>query len=63
MRGKHMDEALQHPPSRTIGCPRCGGLLWWRSRAGIRVCMVCDPDPLDALHTLRDGGKEPDHIG
>jgi hypothetical protein len=33
-------------------CPTCNRMLWWRSRMGRRVCMVCHPDPLDALGTL-----------
>jgi hypothetical protein len=35
-------------------CPTCGNTLrWWRSRRGRRVCMVCHPDPLEVLGTLR----------
>jgi hypothetical protein len=34
-------------------CSRCGNdRLWWRSRTGYLVCMVCARDPLDALETL-----------
>lgn len=34
-------------------CPRCSNtLLWWRSRTGRRVCMVCHADPLKALQQL-----------
>jgi hypothetical protein len=37
-------------------CPICGNiLLWWRSRTGMRVCMVCHPDPLEALAMLLSG--------
>jgi hypothetical protein len=37
-------------------CTSCGNaLLWWRSRMGARVCMICYPDPLEALRWL--GGK------
>jgi hypothetical protein len=34
------------------GCPVCGGVMWWRSRTGARVCAGCFPDPLDALDAL-----------
>jgi Transcriptional Coactivator p15 (PC4) len=35
-------------------CTGCGNaLLWWRSRMGARVCMICYPDPLEALRWLR----------
>src|SRR5262245_3535506 len=34
-------------------CVQCGNtLLWWPSRAGVRVCQVCWPDPLQALEAL-----------
>jgi hypothetical protein len=41
-------------------CARCGNtLFWWRSRSGIRICMVCNGDPLSALETLaRYGGSQ-----
>jgi hypothetical protein len=35
-----------------IVCPTCNRMLWWRSRTGRRVCMVCYPDPLQALEVL-----------
>jgi hypothetical protein len=35
-----------------IVCSTCHRTLWWRSRTGMRVCMVCHPDPLDVLGTL-----------
>jgi hypothetical protein len=38
-------------PSVSV-CPTCKRTLWWRSRTGRLVCMVCHPDPLDALGTL-----------
>jgi hypothetical protein len=38
--------------SRQLMCPTCGGVLWWRSRMGARVCMRCYPDPLQALDAL-----------
>lgn len=34
-------------------CTRCGNsLLWWRSKTGYLVCMVCCRDPLEALEVL-----------
>ena len=34
-------------------CGRCGNSrLWWRSRMGYLVCMVCSKDPLAALEVL-----------
>jgi hypothetical protein len=34
-------------------CSHCGNtLLWWHSRSGYRVCMVCARDPLEALEVL-----------
>jgi hypothetical protein len=33
--------------------PTChNALLWWPSRTGRRVCMVCCSDPLQALEVL-----------
>jgi hypothetical protein len=30
-------------------CSRCGNdRLWWRSRSGYLVCLVCARDPLEA---------------
>jgi hypothetical protein len=38
-------------------CSRCENtLLWWRSRTGYRVCMVCGPDPFTALEILARRG-------
>jgi hypothetical protein len=38
-------------------CGRCGNsLLWWRSRSGYRVCMVCCRDPFEALEVLARRG-------
>jgi hypothetical protein len=41
---------VSRAPSEIV-CPVCNRMLWWRSRTGRRVCMVCHPDPLDALGT------------
>jgi hypothetical protein len=39
-------------------CGVCGNdLLWWRSRSGYRVCMVCARDPLEALEVLARRGR------
>jgi hypothetical protein len=40
-------------------CGHCGNQRrWWTSRRGYRVCMICAPDPWEALETLarRAGG-------
>jgi hypothetical protein len=34
------------------GCPVCGGIVFWRSRTGARVCARCYPAPLEALGAL-----------
>jgi len=34
-------------------CGVCGNtLLWWRSKSGYRVCMICARDPMAALEVL-----------
>ena len=39
-------------------CGVCGNtLFWWRSKSGVRVCMVCNEDPLLALETLARYGR------
>jgi hypothetical protein len=34
-------------------CGVCGNtVLWWPSKMGFKICMVCCRDPLDALEVL-----------
>jgi hypothetical protein len=56
-RKSKIEEAKGTAVSWDETCSRCGNsLLWWRSRSGYRVCMVCCPDPLAALETLARRG-------
>jgi hypothetical protein len=38
------------------GCGNDNAALWWRSRFGYKVCLVCCPDPYTALETLARRG-------